>query len=240
MANGHEEGLKNQDQYVETMSGILVMPSGPYSDDVRIFVTASGRSRHKKTLEDSRYCARSTRCCFDHNSFIRTWISTIQLPTRAERENLQLGGRCKRDGVRIFSDGVRKASGLPRQLYLKMKTNIQDQATHPELWANLKANIEQSRCGRNDDRWVRTELQTFNEEARLSIQHWKDSWHKKIYRVNQRRVRANPKEYFFVYKIVELLRVTTEQQHELDSMEQIIMMRENLKPYCFSEDGFKY
>nr|GFB16811.1 hypothetical protein [Tanacetum cinerariifolium] len=90
------------------------------------------------------------------------------------------------------------------------------------------------------NRWVRKELKTFNEEARLSIQHWKDSWHKKIYKVNQRRVRANPKEYFSVHKIVELLRVTTEQQHELDSMEQIIMMRENVKPYCFSEAGFKY
>ncbi|GJU61783.1 RNA-directed DNA polymerase, eukaryota [Tanacetum coccineum] len=49
MANGHEEGLKNKDD-VETASRILVMPSRPYSDDVRIFATASGRSRHKKTL----------------------------------------------------------------------------------------------------------------------------------------------------------------------------------------------
>ncbi|GKC14541.1 hypothetical protein Tco_1011323, partial [Tanacetum coccineum] len=27
-------------------------------------------------------------------------------------------------------------------------------------------------------RWVRKEFKTFNEEAQLSIQHWKDSWHK--------------------------------------------------------------
>ncbi|GJR56381.1 hypothetical protein Tco_1406902 [Tanacetum coccineum] len=44
--------------------------------------------------------------------------------------------------------------------------------------------------------WVRKELKNFNEKARLSIQHWKDSWHKRVYKQNQRRVRDNPKDYF--------------------------------------------
>ncbi|GJY25655.1 hypothetical protein Tco_0400381 [Tanacetum coccineum] len=44
--------------------------------------------------------------------------------------------------------------------------------------------------------WVRKELNNFNEKARLSIQHWKDSWHKRVYKQNQRRVRDNPKDYF--------------------------------------------
>ncbi|GJR40640.1 hypothetical protein Tco_1216324, partial [Tanacetum coccineum] len=30
------------------------------------------------------------------------------------------------------------------------------------------------------NRWVRKEFKTFIEDARLSIQHWKDSWHKKV------------------------------------------------------------
>nr|GEY27506.1 hypothetical protein [Tanacetum cinerariifolium] len=235
MANGHEEGLKNQDQYVEMTSGILVTPSGPYSDDVRIFVMASGRSRHKKTLEDSRYCARSIRYCFDHNSFIRIWISTIQLPTRAERENLQLGRRCKCDGVRIFPDGIRKENN--NDLFFLKNGNTKESLSLDKIHVDpfLEVDVEEMM-----NRWVRKELKTFNEEARLSIQHWKDSWQKRIYKVNQRRVIANPKEYFFVHKIVKLLRVTTEQQHELDSIEQIIMMRENVKPYCFSKVGFKY
>nr|GEZ47743.1 hypothetical protein [Tanacetum cinerariifolium]GEZ48018.1 hypothetical protein [Tanacetum cinerariifolium] len=46
MANGHEEGLKNQDQYVETTSGILVTSSGPYSDDARISVMAYGHHHY--------------------------------------------------------------------------------------------------------------------------------------------------------------------------------------------------
>ncbi|GJT59033.1 hypothetical protein Tco_1002566 [Tanacetum coccineum] len=41
-------------------------------------------------------------------------------------------------------------------------------------------------------------------------------------------------------RIVEVVRVTTEQQHMLDYMEQIIMMRENDKPDSFSEADFKY
>ncbi|GKB38327.1 hypothetical protein Tco_0883269, partial [Tanacetum coccineum] len=62
--------------------------------------------------------------------------------------------------------------------------------------------------------WVQKEFKTFNEEARLSIQHWKDSWHKMI--------------------------ITTDQPHGIDFMEQILVMRENDKPDSFSEADFKY
>ncbi|GJW59315.1 putative gag-pol polyprotein [Tanacetum coccineum] len=87
---------------------------------------------------------------------------------------------------------------------------------------------------------VKKEFKTFNEKARLSIQHWKDSWHKRLYKINHRRVRANPEEYFSNHVIVDVVRVTTEQQHGLDFLEQIIMMRENDKPNSFSEANFKY
>ncbi|GJZ78835.1 hypothetical protein Tco_0643672, partial [Tanacetum coccineum] len=40
--------------------------------------------------------------------------------------------------------------------------------------------------------------------------------------------------------IVEVVRVTTKQQHELDFLEQIIVMREHDKPNSFSKDDFKY
>nr|GEY78267.1 IIS transcription factor [Tanacetum cinerariifolium] len=152
MANGHEEGLKNQDQYVETMSGILVTPSRPYSNDVRIFVTASGHHHY-------------------------------DAGKKGEKENT-------------------------KDLFFLKNVNTKERLSLYKIHVVpfLEVDVEEMM-----NRWV-----------------------------NQRRVRANPKEYFFVHKIVELLRVTTEQQHELDSMEQIIMMRENLKPYCFSEDGFKY
>ncbi|GJZ85318.1 hypothetical protein Tco_0650657, partial [Tanacetum coccineum] len=87
---------------------------------------------------------------------------------------------------------------------------------------------------------VRKEFKTFNDEARLSIQHWKDLWHKRLYKFNQRKVRDNPKEYFSNHRIVEVVRITTDQQHGLDYMEQIIVIRENNKPDSFSEADFKY
>ncbi|GJS25387.1 hypothetical protein Tco_0454019 [Tanacetum coccineum] len=90
------------------------------------------------------------------------------------------------------------------------------------------------------NRLVQKEFKTFNEEARLSIQHWKDLWHKRMYKLNQRKLIDNPEEYFSKYKIVEVVRITTEQQHRLDYMEQLIMMRENDKSDSFSEADFKY
>nr|GEU50804.1 hypothetical protein [Tanacetum cinerariifolium] len=116
------------------------------------------------------------------------------------------------------SNATTSTANIQHQLYLTMESNHQDQAADPKLWDILKA----------------------NEEARLSIHHWKDSWHKRMYKLNQRRVRDNPEEYFSNHKITEVVRVTTNQQHGLDYMEQIIVMRENDKPNSFSEAGFKY
>ncbi|GJS75329.1 hypothetical protein Tco_1368547 [Tanacetum coccineum] len=60
-----------------------------------------------------------------------------------------------------------------------------------------------------------------------------------MHKINNRRVRDNPKEYFSDHRIVEVVRVTTEQQHGLDYIEQIIV-RENDKPDSFSKADFKY
>ncbi|GJQ89198.1 reverse transcriptase domain-containing protein [Tanacetum coccineum] len=89
-------------------------------------------------------------------------------------------------------------------------------------------------------RWVRRVIKTFNEEARLSIQNWKDSWHKRMYKIKHEKVRNDPEEVFYDYKIVKVVRVTTKQQDGLDFMQQIIVMRENDKRDIFSEADFKY
>ncbi|GJZ20554.1 hypothetical protein Tco_0557144 [Tanacetum coccineum] len=88
--------------------------------------------------------------------------------------------------------------------------------------------------------WVRKELKNFNEDTQLTIQHWKDLWHKRVYKQKQRRVRNNPEDYFSNHRIIEVVRITTDQPHGLDFMEQIIVMRENDKPDSFSEANFKY
>nr|GEZ06667.1 hypothetical protein [Tanacetum cinerariifolium] len=152
-----------------------------------------------------------------------------------------------------LANKIHSQASLPRQLYLKMKTNIQDQATDQSDITMITI-MMLGKKGEKENNKDLFFLKNRNTKESLSLnkihivpflevdveEMMNHSWHKRIYKVNQRRVRANPKEYFFVHKIVELLRVTTKQQHELDSMEQIIMMRENVKPYCFSEADFKY
>nr|GEU48969.1 putative reverse transcriptase domain-containing protein [Tanacetum cinerariifolium] len=99
----------------------------------------------------------------------------------------------------------------------------------------LEADLEE-----NINHRVHKEFKNFNEDARLSIKHWKDSWHKRVYNQNQRRVRDNPEDYFSNHEITKVVRITTDQPYGLDFMEQIIERRENDKPDSFSEADFKY
>ncbi|GJY49517.1 hypothetical protein Tco_0439473 [Tanacetum coccineum] len=99
----------------------------------------------------------------------------------------------------------------------------------------LKADLEEKM-----NRWVRKEFKNFNQDERHTIQHCKDSWHKRVHKQNQRRVRDNLKDYFSNHRIFKVVRITTDQPHGLDFMEQIIAMRENDKPDSFSEADFKY
>ncbi|GKB33102.1 hypothetical protein Tco_0872503 [Tanacetum coccineum] len=63
------------------------------------------------------------------------------------------------------------------------------------------------------NRWVRKEFKTFNEDAWLSIQHWKDSWHKRVYKQNQKKVKNNPEDYYSNHRITEVVRIVTDQPH---------------------------
>nr|GEX97268.1 hypothetical protein [Tanacetum cinerariifolium] len=61
-------------------------------------------------------------------------------------------------------------------------------------------------------RWVRKEFKTFNEESWFSIQHWKDSWHKRMYKFKHKKGRADQEKVFSNNRIVEVVRVTMEKQ----------------------------
>ncbi|GJT38448.1 hypothetical protein Tco_0938313 [Tanacetum coccineum] len=61
-----------------------------------------------------------------------------------------------------------------------------------------------------------------------------------MYKINHRKVKDDPEEVFSDYRMVEVFRVTTEQQYVLDFMQQIIVMRENDKPDRISNAEFKY
>ncbi|GJS79806.1 hypothetical protein Tco_0729687 [Tanacetum coccineum] len=89
-------------------------------------------------------------------------------------------------------------------------------------------------------RWVRKEFKTFNKEARLSIQHWKHTWHKIVYINKHKKERSNPKKVYSDHKIVEVVRIRNEHEHGQDFMEEIIAKRDNNKAYIFFETDYKY
>ncbi|GJR69160.1 hypothetical protein Tco_0015225 [Tanacetum coccineum] len=135
--------------------------------------------------------------------------------------------RIKRQKISKSSKSVRGSS---------LKRSVKDSTTY--------VSKQQQQQQQEWDAWVKetiiNEDENFNEDARLSIQHWKDSWHKRVYKKNQRRVKDNPEDYFSNHRITEVVRITTDQPHSLDFMEQIIMMRENDKPDSYSEADFIY
>ncbi|GKC27241.1 hypothetical protein Tco_1034535 [Tanacetum coccineum] len=145
----------------------------------------------------------------------------------------------------IFFGPQRNPNEPPRYLYNKDLFFLKNGNTEEKKYILSLHKIHAERFPEADleekmNRWVRKEFKNFNEDARLSIQHWKDSWHKRVYKQNQRRVRNNPEDYFSNHRITEVVRITTDQPHGLDFMEQIIVMRENDKPDSFSEADFKY
>ncbi|GKC32984.1 hypothetical protein Tco_1040278, partial [Tanacetum coccineum] len=145
----------------------------------------------------------------------------------------------------VFFGPQRNQNEPPRYFYNKDLFFLKHGNTEEKKYVLSLHKIHAERFPKADleekmNRWVRKEFKTFNEEARLSIQHWKDSWHKMMYKQKQRRVGNNPEDYFSKHRITEVVRITTDQPHGLDFMEQILVMRENDKPDSFSEADFKY
>ncbi|GJR41331.1 retrovirus-related pol polyprotein from transposon TNT 1-94 [Tanacetum coccineum] len=145
----------------------------------------------------------------------------------------------------IFFGPQRNQNEPPRYLYNKDLFFLKNGNTKEKKYILSLHKIHIERFPKADleekmNRWVRKEFKNFNKDAWLSIQHWKDSWHKRVYKQNQRRVKNNPEDYFSNHRITEVVRITTDQPHGLDFMEQIIVMRENDKLDSFSEADFKY
>ncbi|GKA07729.1 hypothetical protein Tco_0686953 [Tanacetum coccineum] len=118
--------------------------------------------------------------------------------------------------------GMCRRCGLIRTHLKSRFTNEMLKEEVPRL-VNLVVNRDREIAPTNKPELILKEFRTFNEEARLSIHHWKDSWHKRRYKLNQRRVRDNPEEYFSNHMITEVVKITTDQQHGLDYMEQSLI-----------------
>ncbi|GJY42254.1 hypothetical protein Tco_0429524 [Tanacetum coccineum] len=113
---------------------------------------------------------------------------------------------------------------LQRYLYNKDLFFLNNGTTEEKKCILLLRKIHAERFPEADleekmNHWVRKEFKNFNEDARFLIQHWKDSWHKRVYKQNQRRVKNNPEDYFYNHRITEVVRITTDQSHGLDFME---------------------
>ncbi|GJU39094.1 hypothetical protein Tco_1192051 [Tanacetum coccineum] len=199
------------------------------ADDPELWEVLKRKRMFEKSSALSHPCRIDTFCGSDHDDHQKN-DAPPEGEKRAERRKTSKSSKSARGS----------SSKQPAQRSETYNGNTEEKSYILLLHKiNAAPNLEED-LEEKMKRWVKKEFNTFNEEAQLSIQHWKDSWHKRLYKINHIRVRANPEEYFFNHRIVEVIRVTTEQQHGLDFLEQIIVMRENDKPYSFSKADFKY
>ncbi|GJX02875.1 hypothetical protein Tco_0188791 [Tanacetum coccineum] len=143
--------------------------------------------------------------------------------------------RCiQKKSIRRIEDIVCEYSGRDQTWSLLQETPIRQEKRYVLSLYKIHAisfaeeDLEEKMIG-----WVSRVFKTFNEEARLSIQHWKDTWHKRMYKIKHRKVRDDPEEVFLNHGIVEIVKVPTDQQYGLIFMKRIVVMRENAKQVAF-------
>ncbi|GJW52906.1 hypothetical protein Tco_0096991 [Tanacetum coccineum] len=109
----------------------------------------------------------------------------------------------------VFYGPQRNPNEPPRYLYNKYLFFLKNGNTEERKYTLSLHKIHGERFPEEDleeklKRWVRKEFKNFNEEARLFIQHWKNSWHKRVYKNNPKRVRLNPEEYYSEHRIIKI------------------------------------
>ncbi|GJU86319.1 hypothetical protein Tco_1293865 [Tanacetum coccineum] len=87
---------------------------------------------------------------------------------------------------------------------------------------------------------VRKLFKKFNEKARLSIKHWKETWHKLVYKNKHKKERSDFSEVYSDHQIIEVIKFENEKEHGQDFMEEIIMKQADGKDCIFSESDYKY
>ncbi|GKD05504.1 hypothetical protein Tco_1180478 [Tanacetum coccineum] len=208
---------------------------------INMFLTIFDHARMKATLNDMLSNQFKNAEEYAYNLEQTTKFMENQIVWESRQEDI----RRLVPRPLVFFGPQRNPNEPPRYLYNKDLFFLKNGNTEEKKYILSLHKIHAERFIEVDleekmNRWVRKEFMNFNEDARLTIQHWKDSWHKRVYKQNQRRVRNHLEDYFSKHRITEVVRITTNQPHGLDFMEQIIMMRENDKPDSFSEANFKY
>ncbi|GJY56079.1 hypothetical protein Tco_0455194 [Tanacetum coccineum] len=62
---------------------------------------------------------------------------------------------------------------------------------------------------------------------------------KGFYKIKQRKEMADPEEVFSDHKIIEVIRITSDKQYGLDFIEEIIVKKDNNKPYSLLRQASK-
>ncbi|GJU05058.1 hypothetical protein Tco_1121488 [Tanacetum coccineum] len=129
-----------------------------------------------------------------------------------------------------------KMEATLRDMMSNMFKDVEEYAYHLEQSKNY---MENQTYGNSEERKYVLSFHKIRDVPFLE-EDLEEKMNRWVYKYNHNRVRNNPEEYFSDHRIVKVVRVTIEQQYELDYMEQIIVMRENDKPDSFSEADFKY
>ncbi|GJW54053.1 hypothetical protein Tco_0098138 [Tanacetum coccineum] len=102
----------------------------------------------------------------------------------------------------VFDGPQRDPNEPPRYLYNTDLFYLKHENTETNKYVLSLHKIHATPFPENDlkeqlTRWVQKGFKTFNKEARLSIQHWKQTWHKIVYINKHKKERDDNKAYIF-------------------------------------------
>ncbi|GJV41511.1 retrovirus-related pol polyprotein from transposon TNT 1-94 [Tanacetum coccineum] len=262
-------GLAIKDRHESHMELLDVVDDDDDENKDKLIFGLDYCSRIEGTMSAPRMCSRQgymirdmERKCVTTDEFWKVPGKVDQVlhdivPQLAEKAtNDLIEGNLKRNTIiQVYptitnSTNTTSSADLQQQLYLKMKSNLQDQANDPTLWDVLKRKFKKSSTSntscRDDDFHSQHHDDHQDDDApperekrvkntrHLKVQKW-DAWEDETI-IDEDEV--IPKDE--TPEITEVVRIITDQLYGLDFMEQILVMRENDKPDSFSEADFKY
>ncbi|GJZ19374.1 hypothetical protein Tco_0555964 [Tanacetum coccineum] len=89
-------------------------------------------------------------------------------------------------------------------------------------------------------RWVKRTIKRFNLYARYVVRHWKTPWAQQAHIRRQLKQKDDPKEVYSKKKIIDVIRVLSNQGYGQEYIEEIVVKRANRKYLEFTESDYKY
>ncbi|GJW24697.1 hypothetical protein Tco_0038508 [Tanacetum coccineum] len=205
------------------------------------------------TLQEKLYKAMKDSLDVQAAELLRTSIQLYKESNCLGKRKEELIPQIPEKEARIFFDPQRDQNGPPRFFMEQGFVFLKNGNTKAKKYDLSLHKIHATPFPEDDleellTRWVGKVLKRFDEEARLSIQHWKNTWAKISYRKNHRKIRSDPEEVCSNLKIIEAIRVKNEETHGQDFMDEIVINItaptliipdiEELEPYTIITDPF--